>query len=494
MFLLYYKMDDNENITYNIETPTQLISEEHFFSNEPVIETPAPEENIAEITKEVPEPQIEEVPTHHIEEVPVEIPTHHIEEIPVEVQEPHIEEIPTHHIEEVPVEIPTHHIEEIPVEVQEPPVEEIPTHHIEEVPVEVPEPQIEEVPTHHIEEVPVEVPEPQVEEIPTHHIEEVHVEVSEPQVEEVHVEVSEPQIEEVPVEIPEPQIEEVPVEIPVEVPVEVPKEVPVEIPTEIHVPAPTPKIPELVFIIPYRDREQHLTFFKNHMNYVLEDMEPSSYRILYIHQTDKRDFNRGALKNIGFLVLKEMYPNDYHNITLVFNDIDTMPFTKNFINYQTNHGTVKHFYGYKFALGGIVSIKASDFEKTRGFPNLWTWGFEDNELQRRVNAANLIIDRNEFYPIMDKNILQLKDGLERAVNRDEFDRYLCNTIEGFSSIKNLEYNIDDNTGFVNVTRFSTLVENKPETNIIHNIRDGNQPFKQQPKPARRGGSMKMLML
>ena len=439
-------MDDNENITYNIETPTQLISEEHFFSDEPVIETPAPEENIAEITTEIPEPQIEEVPTHHIEEVPVE------------VSEPQIEE--------VPLEIPTHHIEEVPVEVQEP--------QIEEIPVEVSEPQIEEVPTHHIEEVPVEVPEPQVEEIPTHHIEEVPVEVSEPQVEEV------------PVEVPEPQVEEVPVEIP--------KEVPVEIPTEIHVSEPTPKIPELVFIIPYRDREQHLTFFKNHMNYVLEDMEPSSYKILYIHQTDKRDFNRGALKNIGFLVLKEMYPNDYHNITLVFNDIDTMPFTKNFINYQTNYGTVKHFYGYKFALGGIVSIKASDFEKTRGFPNLWTWGFEDNELQRRVNAANLIIDRNEFYPIMDKNILQLKDGLERAVNRDEFDRYLCNTIEGFSSIKNLEYNIDDNTGFVNVTRFSTLVENKPETNIIHNIRDGNQPFKQQPKPARRGASMKMLML
>ena len=92
-------------------------------------------------------------------------------------------------------------------------------------------------------------------------------------------------------------------------------------------------IPKLVFIIPYRDREQQYNFFNRHMKYILEDVK--DYKILFIHQKDKRSFNRGALKNIGFLIEKNLYPDHYKNITLIFNDIDTMPFTKNFFDFST---------------------------------------------------------------------------------------------------------------------------------------------------------------
>ena len=67
------------------------------------------------------------------------------------------------------------------------------------------------------------------------------------------------------------------------------------------------------------------------------------------------------MKNIGLLVIKDLYPNDYKNINLVFNDVDTMPFTKNFLNYFTKPNIVKHFYGFRNTLGGIVSIMANDF-------------------------------------------------------------------------------------------------------------------------------------
>jgi hypothetical protein len=210
---------------------------------------------------------------------------------------------------------------------------------------------------------------------------------------------------------------------------------------------------------------------------ILVDYPPGSYKLWYIHQCDNRDFNRGAMKNIGFLVAKQQYPNDYNNITLVFNDVDTMPLNRNFLNYETSPGIIKHFYGYDFALGGIVSINAYDFERINGYPNLWGWGFEDNCLQVRVNKAdNLRIDRGQFYPILDKNILQLTDGVTRIVNRNEFDQYYHNTTEGIYSIQDLQYDIDENTGFVNIRHFNTGREQDLGKRKIHDLRNGPAPF------------------
>ena len=235
--------------------------------------------------------------------------------------------------------------------------------------------------------------------------------------------------------------------------------------------------PKLVFIVPYRDREQQQLFFSSHMKKIMEDVPESDYRIYYVHQNDKREFNRGALKNIGFLVMKEKYPNDYKNITFIFNDVDTMPYTKNFLNYETTFGSVKHFYGYKYTLGGIVSIKGSDFEKINGFPNFWAWGYEDNLLQFRVLAANIQIDRSVFYPIMDKNIMHMNDGIVRSVNRGEFDRYMSNTPEGINTINSLQYTIDETTEFIDVTHFLTGVVPNMGLKSEFDLRHGTVPFK-----------------
>jgi hypothetical protein len=247
----------------------------------------------------------------------------------------------------------------------------------------------------------------------------------------------------------------------------------------------------------YFNKALNAYLFEKHMKIILEDIPRVDYEIKYIHQQDTRSFNRGAMKNIGFLYVKNKYPNEYKSITLVFNDVDTMPYTKNFLNYHTREGAVKHFYGYKYALGGIISIKASDFERINGFPNYWAWGYEDNALQMRVNKSGLSIDRNQFYEIMDKNILQMKDGLQRLVNRNEFERfvdeYKYNKInDGISTISSLEYKEDSNTNFVNVFHFKTGVPDQSATNQVHDLRQGITPFNML--VGRRRGTMGMRLL
>ena len=260
--------------------------------------------------------------------------------------------------------------------------------------------------------------------------------------------------------------------------------------------------------------------------FILEDYSPTEYSLLFIHQNDNRGFNRGAMKNIGFIHVKKIYPDVYKNITLVFNDIDIMPICKGIINYETVPGTVKHFYGFNFALGGLFSIKAGDFEKINGFPNYWGWGFEDNLIQTRAINAKLVIDRSEFYEIFDKNFINIFDKDKRISNKDGFYQYKKEVNDGISTIYKLSYNLSSdlfisnfastsfpqNTAnlssstlrsekllndaysiFVNVNTFETQFSENKSNEFIYNLKDGAEPFKNLIKNYRGlKGKMKMV--
>jgi hypothetical protein len=201
------------------------------------------------------------------------------------------------------------------------------------------------------------------------------------------------------------------------------------------------KIPKRIFIVPYRNRVQHKFFFSKYMSFILEDND--DYEIFFSHQCDARTFNRGAVKNIGFIAARNKYPEHYKDITFIFNDIDTIPFNKIF-DYETTQGVVKHYYGFKYALGGIVVMKGADFERTNGFPCFWGWGMEDNVLQKRCEHIGLKIDRSVFYNIGSPEILQLFDGITRIISkkdpwRGEYD----DGVDGLRTISQLKYTIDD---------------------------------------------------
>lgn len=222
------------------------------------------------------------------------------------------------------------------------------------------------------------------------------------------------------------------------------------------------KIPKRVFIVPYRNRVQHKFFFSKYMSFILEDKD--DYEIYFSHQCDARTFNRGAIKNIGFIAIKNKYPEHYKDITFIFNDVDTIPFYKIF-DYETTHGVVKHYYGFKYALGGIVVMKGSDFEKTNGFPCFWGWGMEDNVLQKRCDAVGLKIDRSIFYNIGSPEMLQLFDGISRIISKkDPWRGDNDNGIDGLRTISQLKYTIDEKSENPNDNIF---IVNNPRMLVIN---------------------------
>jgi hypothetical protein len=244
------------------------------------------------------------------------------------------------------------------------------------------------------------------------------------------------------------------------------------------------KIPSKIFIVPYRNRPQQKFFFSKYMSFILENED--DYEIYFSHQCDARTFNRGATKNIGFLAVKNKYPNHYQNMNFIFNDVDTIPFNKIF-DYTTSVGIVKHFYGFKYALGGIVVMKGSDFEKTNGYPCFWGWGMEDNALQKRCDAVGLVVDRSVFYSIGSPEMLQLFDGVSRIISKkDPWRGEHDNGVDGIATIHQLKYTIDDasdnpndnifivhnpNIFFINIHTFLTNVPFGSEEYYNYDIRE-----------------------
>jgi hypothetical protein len=250
-------------------------------------------------------------------------------------------------------------------------------------------------------------------------------------------------------------------------------------------PPETQTIPEVIFIVPYRNRPQQKYFFSNYIEIVMRE-SGLSYEVYFSHQCDARAFNRGAAKNIGFIAMKHKYPKHYRNITFVFNDIDTIPFSSIF-HFKTTPGIVKHFYGFQYALGGIVAFMGADFEAVNGFPNFWGWGMEDNVIQSRCERKNLTIDRTQFYPIGSPNILHLFDGVHRIINqKDPWRATHDNGLDGLLTIRQLKYQVEQMSSnpldnihindspllfMINITTFLTAVQFEQDNYHKYDLRE-----------------------
>jgi hypothetical protein len=77
------------------------------------------------------------------------------------------------------------------------------------------------------------------------------------------------------------------------------------------------------------------------------------------------------------------------------------------------------------------------------------------------------------------------------VNRVEFDRFLQNTTEGINSIRDLKYDVNEETGFIDVLQFNTTVQETVETRREYDLRNGPAPFKDHTRYRRAPPLMKM---
>lgn len=147
------------------------------------------------------------------------------------------------------------------------------------------------------------------------------------------------------------------------------------------------------FIIPYRNRKEHLDEFIRRFTEYLKDKDIDT-QFYIIHQINPNEFNRGAMKNIGFLEVCKIRPDGL----FIFHDVDTYPTYWGSIPYETIKGEFRRpvLNAAPANLGLICSCWKDDFEKTNGFANYWGWGSEDAVLYFRAKSNGISINENNM--------------------------------------------------------------------------------------------------
>ena len=159
---------------------------------------------------------------------------------------------------------------------------------------------------------------------------------------------------------------------------------------------------KLSVIVPYRDRESQLLESMPNLAKFLNHYD-IDHTITVVNQSGVGQFNRGKLKNVGFLETK-----DSTNYS-VLHDVDIYPVLNEHSSNDFGYfETPNYFYPRSddspvdWALhickpsqkcaGCIFKVTNEHFESVNGFSNnYWGWGYEDRDLYDRLCAAGVTI-------------------------------------------------------------------------------------------------------
>jgi hypothetical protein len=144
---------------------------------------------------------------------------------------------------------------------------------------------------------------------------------------------------------------------------------------------------KLGIVVPYRDREEHLEAFIPHMESFLGDLD---YEIVIAEQPEGLSFNRGMMKNLGFLYIEDRCDQ------VCFHDIDMLPTRSDYspTDIPILLADEVQAFGYKRPysrfFGGVIMFPSKDFRTINGYCNdYWGWGVEDDDLKRRCQEHKI---------------------------------------------------------------------------------------------------------
>jgi len=177
----------------------------------------------------------------------------------------------------------------------------------------------------------------------------------------------------------------------------------------------------VAIIIPFRDREEHLYIFLNHMIPFLQK-QLLEFTIYVVELTPGVGFNRAMLMNIGYAeAVKE---HDWQ--CFVFHDVDLLPEDDRNIyscpssprHMSAAVGTMSYKLPYAGIFGGVTALSKSQFTKVNGYPNRYFgWGGEDDDMHNRVVTKKLKIIR---YPINIARYTMIKHKKDKDLNKKRF--------------------------------------------------------------------------
>ena len=185
---------------------------------------------------------------------------------------------------------------------------------------------------------------------------------------------------------------------------------------------------KLGIIVPYRNREQHLSEFKKKISKYL-NKQGIDFELIIVHQDDAKLFNRGMLLNIGF-TYAEKYGCNY----VVFHDVDMIPLYVDYSysniplhlsnNVYIEEGIRKKLRdSFDEYFGGATLFPSEAFKNINGFSNkYWGWGYEDTDLLLRCKVAGVELDTIKYKNIEPKSKSLFFNGVDAYVKvKNEID-------------------------------------------------------------------------
>lgn len=153
---------------------------------------------------------------------------------------------------------------------------------------------------------------------------------------------------------------------------------------------------KVAVIIPFRDRQTHLTRLLDFLIPILK-RQLLDFRFIVTEQYGQTLFNKGRIMNAAFRVAEPMGVD-----CVIFHDVDMFPQDdRNFYGCPPSPRHIGAFVSnlgyqlwYKEIVGGVLAISMDDFRAVNGYSNqYWAWGGEDDDMGKRILSLNMTIER-----------------------------------------------------------------------------------------------------